>query len=397
MRNRFRIIVFGFVASVLLAGAAFGADSGEKVVVREGSAVTGMEGELRMVKAEEGDGYIRFEGDDVWLFKLGGDVNDYQNVLEAGAELQLLPSSALEKIIADFEEHPDSGYRLWGRITKYKGANYIFADFFLPVVEMAPAEFDEPSDVPGPNEAGDVEAGPAAEPNEAVSAAEPNVPDDPNIAAEPASEPGPNEVEDVEPRPEPAAAATKKIKISKLLTDPNGVLKVPQEVLDQLNSKKIFVPRKMEPRVKETPRKFKPREVVLPEKKIQPKVKPKEEPKKDSAGVAEAKIEADKKDEPVERPAMKLDSILADRTATLIKKQDGNVPVFVLDALGLSGAEASLQVLPCEVLELTEMRIGAALNPMRFKIAGIRTKFRGKDYLLLQKATRVYGHGNFGR
>ena len=105
----------GFVAGVLLAGSASGSDSGKKVVVREGSAVKGMAGELRMVKAQGSGEYMNFEGENVWLFKLGGDVNDFQNVLAAGAELQLVPSSALEKIIADFEQHPGTRYRLLGQ------------------------------------------------------------------------------------------------------------------------------------------------------------------------------------------------------------------------------------------------------------------------------------------
>jgi len=165
----------------------------------------------------------------------------------------------------------------------------------------------------------------------------------------------------------------------------------------------------MRPKAEDSTRKFKPREVVLPEKKIRPQVKAKDEAEKDSgrakkgqeskivdsAGGDEAKVEPGKKPEPVEKPAIRLDTILADRTAKLIK-QDGGLPVFVLDALGLSGDEGTMLVLPCEVLELTELRIAAALNPMRFRIAGIKTNFKGKNYLLLQKATRVYGHGNFG-
>lgn len=398
MGNRFRITVFGCMTGVLLVSAAFGANSGGKVLIREGAAVTGMAGELRMVKAEDGGPYIRFDGDDAWLFKLGDDVNDYQNVLEAGAELQLLPSSALEKLIADFKEHRDGSYRLWAGITKYKGVNYIFADFFVPVVEMSPAEFGEPNDVPEPNEPASIAAEPVSEPN---------MPADPNIAA--ATESEPNEVKEAEAPLEPVPQAAGKIDISELLTDPNGVLEVPQDVLDKLNSKKILVPRKMKPKAEDSPRKFKPREVVLPEKKIRPQVKAKDETEKDSgqakngqeskivdsAGGDEAKVEPEKKPEPVEKPAIRLDTILADRTAKLIK-QDGGLPVFVLDALGMSGPEASLLVLPCEVLELTELRIAAALNPMRFRIAGIKTNFKGKDYLLLQKATRVYGHGNFG-
>lgn len=392
MCEKSKIILLVFITGVLPGGAAFGAGSGKKVVVREGAAVKRMPGALRMVKAEDAAGYMKFEGMDVWLYKLGEDVNDFRNVLQAGAELQLLPSSALEKLITDFEKHPDSSYRLWGRITKYKGVNYIFADFFVPVVEMNLAELDERDDVVEPNGAGPIDANSVGEPNE---------PAGPNIAVESGGKAEPNDVEEVKA---PVRPPKKKIAIEKPATDPNSILTVPKEVLDKLNNNKIFVPRTMEPGVKQSPRKFEPREVVLPDKKIKDQAKPKDKPEEnaDSPGKGadpvvsrRPEIDGHKADEAAQRRDMKLDSVIVDRTARLVKKA-GGLPIFVLDPLGLSGAEGSLKVLPCEVLELTELRIGAALNPMRFKIAGIRTKFRGAEYLLLQKATRVYGHGNFG-
>jgi len=382
MGEKLKIIIFTFIASVLLGGGAFGAGASEKVLVREGSAIKGMEGRLSLVKADDEGAYIRFDGNDVWLFELGSDVNDFRSVLKAGAKLQLLASTALEKIVVDFENHPEGTYRLWGRITKYKGTNYIFAHYFLPVVEMAPMEFDEPNDTVEPDE--DVGAGPPAEPNVVKTPAEPKKKPEPN-----------------------KPAATRKIKSPKPLRDPNGVLKIPQNVLDKLNSKEILVPRKMVPRVKAVPRKLEPRKVVLPKKikngaNAEDRVKKdsdaakkaQEIAKKDPASANEAKMETKEKSASFERPAMKLDSVLTDRTAVLVKQDEG-LPVFILDAFGMSAGTVSLQVLPCEALEFTEARVGAALNPMRFKIAGIRTKYKGKEYLLLQKATRIYGHGNF--
>jgi hypothetical protein len=90
------------------------------------------------------------------------------------------------------------------------------------------------------------------------------------------------------------------------------------------------------------------------------------------------------------------DSILADRTAFLVEQDDGQI-VFVLDAFGRNVRPVSLRLLPCEVLELAEQRQSALPEPVRFKIAGIVTKYKGKNYLLLQKATRVYSHQNFDR
>ncbi|MHC4535292.1 MAG: hypothetical protein ACYS6K_15185 [Planctomycetota bacterium] len=90
------------------------------------------------------------------------------------------------------------------------------------------------------------------------------------------------------------------------------------------------------------------------------------------------------------------DSILADRSAFLVKEKDGRL-VFVLDALGRNTKPVSLRLLPCEALELTELTQSAIPVPVRFKIAGLVTKYKGEKYLLLHRAVRVYSHGNFVR
>ena len=91
------------------------------------------------------------------------------------------------------------------------------------------------------------------------------------------------------------------------------------------------------------------------------------------------------------------DSVIVDRTGLLVK--DGNSFVFVPDAFGrnVSSVEDRLRLLPCEALELTERRQSVVIETVRFKIVGIVTKYKSERYLLLQKATRVYSHGNFGR
>ncbi|GAH07812.1 unnamed protein product, partial [marine sediment metagenome] len=70
---------------------------------------------------------------------------------------------------------------------------------------------------------------------------------------------------------------------------------------------------------------------------------------------------------------------------------------FIPDAFGRNVRPVSLRLLPCEVLELAEQRQSIVPEPVRFKIAGIITKYKGKNYLLLQKAIRVYSHQNFDR
>jgi len=48
-------------------------------------------------------------------------------------------------------------------------------------------------------------------------------------------------------------------------------------------------------------------------------------------------------------------------------------------------------------LELTELKEAADPEKVRFKIAGIMTKYKGENYLLLEKATQTYSYGNFGK
>ena len=90
------------------------------------------------------------------------------------------------------------------------------------------------------------------------------------------------------------------------------------------------------------------------------------------------------------------DYILADRSAFLVKEEDGWL-VFVLDALGRNTHPVSLRLLPCEALEMAELIQSSIPQPVRFKIAGLVTKYKGEKYLLLHRATRVYNHGNFAR
>ncbi|MBN2182541.1 MAG: hypothetical protein JW715_11565 [Sedimentisphaerales bacterium] len=89
------------------------------------------------------------------------------------------------------------------------------------------------------------------------------------------------------------------------------------------------------------------------------------------------------------------DSALIDRAAILVEQKNGEF-ILVPDTLGRNVPRVSLILLPCEKLELAELEQSTQPEPMRFKIAGITTKYKNNDYLLLQKATRIHSHGNFG-
>ncbi len=93
---------------------------------------------------------------------------------------------------------------------------------------------------------------------------------------------------------------------------------------------------------------------------------------------------------------LKQNAILADRTAILVERPDGGVSL-VLDAIGRGIQKISFPLLPCETLERAQQKQTSEMEQMHFKIAGIVTSYKGKHYLLLQRAVRVYSHDNFGR
>jgi len=87
------------------------------------------------------------------------------------------------------------------------------------------------------------------------------------------------------------------------------------------------------------------------------------------------------------------DGIIADRTGFLVR--DGNDFYFDFDALGRNIDSLSLPLLRCEVLENIQNQQSLSTIPMRFKISAIVTGYKGKNYMLLQRASRAYSHGNF--
>jgi hypothetical protein len=313
-----RFILFNLILLMSAAPTAWGLGTMKehKPLLRDGFALNGIDGKLTGP-----------DSNDVWFFELASDVNDYREQVNAGTKLELLPSSALEKMIADANGSSGASYRLWGRITKYKNRNFIFPNHFLPFGEAPPKE-----------------------------------PQKPEINEPPAK--------DDEPQHD--------------VNDPNNALAIPSEIMKRLEADKSEEPNQ----TKEAVPQFIPNEpenVLEMPPEIMKRLKASRtiRPKRPGRRAAASKS----------WPAQ--DSILADRTAFLAKQNNG-LPVFVLDALGLNVRPTSLLLLPCEALELTEQKQSAVPERLRFKIAGFITTYKGNNYLLLQKATRIYNHGNFG-
>ncbi len=322
MNKRLVLLTLVFLLSVVPATLGFSAETVRQTLLRDGFVLRGVDGKLKPAaligKSEElGDDGAPIRTDpnldwcgSGWFFEFSTDVNDYRGRASAGTRLELLASSELEKMIADVNERSAASYRLWGWVTKYKGRNFIFPNYFFPLGKLSRPQSKTP-----PKASQKVQR-----PTEGLS--------------------------------------IKESKQQPAVSEPNDVLAIPQEIVEKLKAGRIVRSEKLG---------------------RSPKTK---KGVGDSASAKKAQSEKD--------------SILADRTAFLVKQDDGQI-VFVLDAFGRNVRPASLRQLPCEVLELAEQRQSAVPEPVRFKIAGIMTKYKGKNYLLLQKATRVYSHQNFDR
>lgn len=243
------------------------------------------------------------DSNDAWFFQPDLDITENEAVIKAGTKLRLLPSGTLEKIIADANERSIKRYRLNVRVTKYKGRNFLFPYYFLPISTPQTSEQTTPEATAPVMESGH----------------------DPN------------------------------------LNDVNDILSIPPEVMDKIEAAKKKMAIRGQ-RVSEGGR----------------------------TPTDESKSTIVNRDLPI------TDSVLIDRTALLIEQKNGEF-IFVLDALGQNVPQARFRLLPCEVLELTELKQSAELELLRFKIAGIVTKYKGDSYLLLQKATRIYSQGNFAK
>ncbi len=265
MNRKVLILSFAIIAILHAATNAATEDSG---LLRDGFIIAGADGKIEY---EETSGK-RF-------FMFSSDVSDDKGRVGAGRKLEMLPCAALEKIEVNIDKHPSGNYRLWARVTRFGGKNYIYAIYFLPVIETEPVTGGENA------------------------------------------------------------------KIS--INEPNDPLALPDEVVAKLKTKKIIHFEELEKGVE-----------------------------------------------------LKEDSILADRIGFIVGAKDGGSTslttggsAFTLDAFGRSRGSFSLELLPCEVLEQAKSK--SELEPARLKVAGIVTQYKGRYYLLLQRAVGVYSHGNF--
>ena len=318
MGKRLAILILAVFISVVPIASVLGARTSRKSLLRDGFGLAGVDGKLTRQDSNVSP--------DKWFFEVDANVSDDIARVDAGTSLELLPSSTLEKMTFDAETRSAKNYKLWGRVTKYKGRNFIFPIYFLALSKTSKLQ-------PSTLQEQQQEAKPAETPNEP-----------PQVGA-------PNESVQEDSLPE----KSDKTKQRPAIYDANDILPIPQGIIEKLKGR--------------------------PTAKVK---------RRDTKTAKEPTGKSPK------APRVPRDCVLANRTGFLHKQVEG-LSVFAVDALGRNIEQGFLCLLPCEALERTEQQQSAEVDPVRLKIAGIVTEYKGKKYLLLERAGRVYSHENFGR
>lgn len=283
--------------NVVAIASGFRSSNPRQILLRDGSVLTGVDGRLVIHDSNQEK---RNSASQRWFFEFESDFSIGKCLVKAGTRLEILPSSVLERMIADANNDPDASYRLGGSLTQYRGKNFIFPTYFLPLAKTK-------------------------KPQLLASQKSPLQEDRPKI------------------------------------NEPNDVITIPKELIDKLPDRKKTIDH-----------------TTRPENNEEIKTGP----------------------GPKTKSGKKQDSILVDRCGFIRESSYDTQETwrrvsFLLDALGRTEGKTSLHLLPCQALELAQRRQSAAPEMLRFKIAGIVTIFKGKKYLLLQRTTRLYSHGNF--
>jgi hypothetical protein len=238
------------------------------------------------------DGKLIQTAPDKWAFEFESAANIGGVEIKAGQTLEMLGSSTLEKMAADAKERNAAMFRIWAKVTKFEGKNYLFVVYYLSLRKI-----DQPTGGTVKNE--------------------------------------PN-------------------KTGQAVNAPNDVVNIPPEIVALLKTSE-----------------------VLP--------------------TTEAQATR------AEELQLKQDTIFANRAGRVAVRNGGSTAlttgdyVFEADALGRGVGKFAIKLLPCQKLEDAILQVRSESNPVRFNISGILTKYKGEQYLLLQKATRMYSYGNFGR
>ncbi len=116
-----------FIIIFLLASLVQG-NSRDYTPLKDGAFVNGIDGRV-----------LVSDSNNVYKFIPNSDIKDGLAVIKAGSAIEMLYSTGLAKIIENLPRQagePNSGIRLWARITTYRDKNYIFPIYFLPFKQV---------------------------------------------------------------------------------------------------------------------------------------------------------------------------------------------------------------------------------------------------------------------
>jgi len=114
---------YSFFALLLVtAGASFGAQPAARKLLPETAVLDRVDGRL-----------LHVDANDTWLFELTMEAKTPEYRLAAGTRFVLLPSATLGRLVADVNDRVAPRYRLTARVTLYRGKNYLFPTYYLPL------------------------------------------------------------------------------------------------------------------------------------------------------------------------------------------------------------------------------------------------------------------------
>jgi hypothetical protein len=139
-----RLAMLGFVL-LYTAAAASGAQPDTRRPLPEATVLDGVDGLVVPTDANDG-----------WLFELAADVNTPSAKATAGSRLPLLPSVILAKLIDDVNDRYTPRYRLTAYVTQYRGRDYLFPTYYLPLSKLQDAESSAPQQEQTPQPVGPI-------------------------------------------------------------------------------------------------------------------------------------------------------------------------------------------------------------------------------------------------
>jgi len=326
MRRKIRFLFL--LISIPAIAANFGANEvtfgGE--LLRDGVFLPGMEGKL--FTGDSNEGAQRY------FFEFSSSVNDVEVTLQKGRLIEVLPNDTLESMLEEMGRGNIVRFRLWSRATQYKGKNYLFPTYYLPMVKKI------------------VEA-----------AVREKIPiKDANIVRQKTQKKESGEV-------------VKKAQVITSVNEVNDILSLPEEVLKKIQGKEKEAG--SEPNeASESVEKDKLRTVTTKEQRIEIETGPR----------------------PLYRPNPILVDRLGDIIKADDKGfgQVGKYK-FVPNAFGYGISRDNFILLPCQALEQAEKSLLESPDQLRYEAAGITANFKGQKYLLLYRTIRAHSHGNFMR